>query len=93
MTRRVVYKYTLALPTQTVATRATAVFRHMDVVNGVPTLWIEQPSQAPGDPEEVWSLRVVGTGHEFSPVEGQQHLGSARCTDTGLVWHVYRLPS
>lgn len=88
---RVVWKYLLEQPLQQLALRRGAVFRHMDVVSGQPVLWIEQPADPPSEPEEVWTVRIVGTGHRFIPVTGQEHLGSARCNETGLVWHLYRL--
>lgn len=91
MTDRVVWKYPLEQPLQQIALRAGAIFRHMDVVNGQPILWVEQLADAPAEPEEVWTVRIVGTGHTFTPVAGQRHLGSARCVQTGLVWHLYCL--
>jgi hypothetical protein len=88
---RVIYKHPLNQPLQQIALRAGAVYRHMDVVDGQPVVWIEQPAVASPAPEEVWTLRVVGTGQGFTPNPECRFLGSGRCGTTGLVWHLFLL--
>jgi hypothetical protein len=86
---RVVWKHPLSHYFEEVLVPHGSEVRLVEAVNGVPTVWIERTPEA--ENQERWIFRVVGTGHGFTALPGQHHIGSARCVSTGRVWHVYRL--
>lgn len=60
---------------------------HVDVQNGVPTVWVEVETTAP---LVYWTFLSIGTGWEVPP--GGQHIGTL-IDGAGFVWHHYAVRS
>ena len=60
-----------------------------------PTIWIEHYNygdeyEDEWDDEEAVTYTIIGTGHPIP--NSYKHVGSCKCADGRLTWHVYEAP-
>lgn len=87
--RRVIWKFPFPVQDDiTIEMPAFAEILHVDVQNGVPTLW------AIVDPQHVNDKRtfhLYGTGHEMHIDTNEKHIGSFLMYDGSLVFHLFEV--
>lgn len=84
-----VYKYPLSYVDNPLLTLPIgAQFLHLDMQDGVPTLWALVDPEEQGQEER--ALRFAGTGHPISE-EIIAHIGTTIDHEMGLVWHLFEV--